>query len=82
MDESDPLRALIEYMARGLADEPEAVKVVVVPGAEGTLYRLEVAPRDTAKIIEKQNHTDRSIRIILSAIASKLKRKVSFEISE
>ena len=56
--------------------------MVVVPGAEGTLYRLAAAPKDIAKIIGKRNHTARSIRIILSAIASKLKRKVSLEISE
>jgi predicted RNA-binding protein YlqC (UPF0109 family) len=67
MDESDLVRALIEYMARGLADEPKAVTVVVVSGAEGTLYRLAAAPKDIGKIIGKQNCTARSIRIILSA---------------
>jgi len=55
--------------------------VVVVPGEKGTLYPLAAAPKDIARIIGKQNHTARSIRIILSAIAAKLKRKVSLEIS-
>lgn len=82
MDESDPVRALIEYMAEGLADRPEAISVDVVPRVEGTLYRLSADPNDRAKIVGKQNVTARSMRIILSAIGSKLNRKLSLEISE
>jgi predicted RNA-binding protein YlqC (UPF0109 family) len=82
MEEFDPVRELVEFMAKGLVDEPELVTVVVVPRDGGTLYRLNVAPKDIVKITGKQNHTVRSMRLILSAIGAKLNRKVSLELSE
>jgi uncharacterized protein len=82
MDESDPVRALIEYMAKGLVDGPELVTVVVIAREEGTFYRLTTAPKDIVEIVGKQNHAVRSMRLILSAIGTKLNRKVSLEISE
>lgn len=82
MDELDPVRALIEYMAKGLADEPELVSVVMIPREECTLFRLAAAPRDIVKMVGKRNRTVHSMRIILSAIGTKLNRKVSLEILE
>jgi hypothetical protein len=82
MDEPDQIRTLIEYMGKNLADEPEAVTVVLVSREDGLIYRLLVAPNDVEKIIGKHRHTVRSMRIILSAIGTKLQRKVSLEISE
>jgi predicted RNA-binding protein YlqC (UPF0109 family) len=76
MDDSDPVRTSIEYMVKGLVDEPELVNAVVVPREEGALYRLTMAPKDIVKIVGKQNQTVRSMRLILSAVGTKLNRKV------
>jgi predicted RNA-binding protein YlqC (UPF0109 family) len=67
---------------QGLADEPEVVTVVLVSGDGGSIYRLVVAPNDVDRIVGKNNHTVRSMRVILSAIGAKLNRKVSLEIGE
>jgi predicted RNA-binding protein YlqC (UPF0109 family) len=61
-------------MAKGLADEPEAVTVVLVSGESGSIYRLVAAPNDPDRIIGKDNHNVRSMRIILSATDAKLNR--------
>ena len=82
MNEFDPVRALIEYMAKNLADEPELVTVVMIPREEHTLYRLAATPKDIVKIFGKGNHTVRSMRIILTAIGTKLNRNVSLEINQ
>lgn len=80
MDESDPVGAIIEYLAKRLADEPELVTVVAIPKEEGTLYRLTAAPKDIVKMVGKRNRTIRSMRVILSAVGAKLNRKVWSEI--
>lgn len=82
MEGPDPIQALIEYMGKGLANDPEAVTVVVVSGEAGSIYRLMVAPDDLVRIVGKHNRTVRSMRIILSAIGTKLKHKLSLEIGE
>ena len=46
-------KELIEYVARSLVDDPDAVSVEVVQDPEGTVLELHVAEDDMGKVIGK-----------------------------
>jgi len=76
------VRELVEYMARALVDDAEAVQVTEVEGERVTIIELRVAAGDLGKVIGKQGRTARAMRTILNANATKLKRRAVLEIVE
>jgi len=76
------VRELVEYMARALVDDTDAVQVTEVEGERVTILELRVAPGDLGKVIGKQGRTARAMRTILNANATKLKKRAVLEIVE
>lgn len=74
------LLELIDFIARSLVDDPEAVKVVEVPGEHSIVYELRCGPNDMGKVIGRNGRMARSIRTVLSAAASLDGRKAVLEI--
>ena len=59
------MKELVEYIAKGLVDEPEEVEVT---GEDGVL-ELKVSEADRGKVIGRRGRTAHAIRTILTAIA-------------
>jgi predicted RNA-binding protein YlqC (UPF0109 family) len=76
------LRELVEYMAKALVDFPDQVEVKEVVGDQTTVVELKVAKEDLGKVIGKQGRTARSMRTILNAASTKLKKRSVLEILE
>lgn len=76
------MRELMEYIARALVDDSDRVSVTEVEGEQVTVIELRVAPRDVGKVIGKQGRTARALRTILTANATKLKKRAVLEIVE
>jgi hypothetical protein len=76
------MKALVEQIAKALVDSPEEVTVNEVQGERTTVFELRVANSDLGKVIGKQGKTARSIRTILSAAGTKLKKRCVLEILE
>lgn len=76
------MRELVEYMAKALVDDSEAVQVTEVEGERVTIIELRVAAGDLGKVIGKQGRTARAMRTILNANATKLKKRAVLEIVE
>jgi predicted RNA-binding protein YlqC (UPF0109 family) len=76
------LRALVEYLARGLVDHPEEVVVEEVDEPDALVFELKVAELDLGKVIGKQGRTAKALRTVLSAASSKMRRRVILEILE
>lgn len=77
----DMERDLIEFLAKSLVDDPDAVTVNVMEGESSTtILELSVAPDDIGKVIGKNGRIARAVRTVLSAAASKSKKKVVLEI--
>lgn len=76
------LRNLVEVMAKALVDFPDQVTVAEVEGEQTTVIELKVAKEDLGKIIGKEGRTARSLRTILSAVSTKLKKRSVLEILE
>jgi len=78
----DDLKALIEHMAKALVDKPDAVSVQETDGEKTTIIELRVAQDDLGKVIGKQGRTARSMRTILNAAGTKLRKRCVLEILE
>jgi predicted RNA-binding protein YlqC (UPF0109 family) len=70
---------LLEYLARRLVDEPDAVRVEQVEEADATVLRLHVAPDDVGKVIGRQGRIARALRTVVRA-GSAGGRRVQLEI--
>lgn len=78
----DPMKLLIETIARALVDKPDQVVVSEVEGEQTTVIELRVAKEDLGKVIGKQGRTARALRTILSAASTKLRKRSVLEILE
>lgn len=76
------MKELISYIAKSLVDKPEEVSVQEVEGEKTSIIELKVAPEDMGKVIGKQGRTARAMRTILSATATKLRKRAVLEILE
>jgi predicted RNA-binding protein YlqC (UPF0109 family) len=76
------LRELVDYLARGLVDRPEEVKVDEVSEPDALVFELQVAEEDLGKVIGKQGRTAKALRTILAAASAKTRRRVILEILE
>jgi len=74
------MKELIEVMAKALVDAPEEVSVTENKGDNTSIFELRVAKGDVGKVIGKQGRTAQSMRIILSAASTKLRRRCVLEI--
>ncbi len=61
------MKELLEYLARALVDEPDAVEVTQVDGERSTTLQLKVAPDDMGKVIGKRGRTVKALRSVLRA---------------
>ena len=48
------MKELVEFMAKALVNDPDAVVVREIEGASATIYELSVAPEDMGRVIGKQ----------------------------
>jgi uncharacterized protein len=74
---------LLEYLARGLVDESDAVRVERVERDDGVvLLRLRVAPDDVGKVIGRQGRLVRALRTVIRAASTRSRERVAIEIAE
>ena len=76
------MRDLIEFVARSLVDDPDAVRIRSVEREGTTVLELEVAPADLGKVIGRQGRTARAIRILLAAAGQKTRRRYVLDIMD
>jgi uncharacterized protein len=73
---------IVEYLARRLVDEPDAVRVDQVDRADAIILQLWVAPDDVGKVIGRQGRIARALRTVVRATAARNERRVMLEIME
>jgi len=73
---------LVEYLARRLVDEPDAVRVEEVEREGELVLELHVAKDDVGKVIGRQGRIARALRTIVRAAAARGDRRVLLEIVE
>jgi len=73
-------KELVEYVARSLVDDPEAVQVTEVQDEEGTVIELHVAEDDMGKVIGRNGSVAKALRTLLKVTAARDGESVSLEI--
>lgn len=76
------LKELVEGIVTKLVDNPEEVSVSEICGEQATIIELKVASSDLGKVIGKEGRTARSLRTLVHAAATKMKKRVVLEIIE
>ncbi len=71
---------LLEYLARQLVDDPEAVRVETAEELDAIVLRLHVAEADVGKVIGRQGRIARALRTVVRASAARERRRVLLEI--
>jgi predicted RNA-binding protein YlqC (UPF0109 family) len=82
MYQEPELKDLIEYIAKALVDEPNNVTVSAVESETSVIVELRVSPEDVGKVIGKAGQTAKALRKILSAAATKHRKKSLLQIIE
>ena len=76
------MKELLQYLAKSLVSNPDAVEVTETQNNGASVLELKVAKEDLGRIIGKQGRTAKSIRALLNAAASRSNRRVVLEIVE
>jgi len=74
------MKQILEFIAKALVDNPDAVTVNEIYDGHTTVLELRVAEEDMGKVIGRQGKIARAIRMIIKAAALKQNRKVIVEI--
>ena len=76
------MQELLAIIAKGLVDDPTAVKVDAdAPAEDGTIvYHIHVAENDMGRIIGKQGRIAKAIRTIARSAAIRNEEKIMVEI--
>ena len=74
--------ALVEFLARRLVENPEAVRVEEVEEGGALVIRLHVAPEDVGRVIGRGGRIARALRTVVRAGGAHGDRRVLLEIVE
>ena len=73
---------LLEWLARGLVDEPDAVRVETEEREDTVVFHLHVAPDDIGKVIGKQGRLARALRSVVRAGGARADERYVLEIAD
>lgn len=76
------MKELLEYIARELVEDPDAVQVQEITDDRGTLLRLTVAEDDMGRVIGRGGRLARAIRAVIRAAAIRDGVRVAVDIAD
>ena len=74
------MKELVEFLAKSLVENKDAVSVEETAGPEATILELHVASEDMGKVIGKQGRIAKAIRAVVRAATAKDEKPVFVEI--
>ncbi|MGA9406846.1 MAG: KH domain-containing protein [Bacteroidota bacterium] len=74
------MRDFIEYIAKQLVDNPDAVSLVDEEKEGKVILKLKVGEADVGKIIGRKGRTAQAMRVLLSAVAAKNGKRAMLEV--
>jgi uncharacterized protein len=74
------VKDLLEYLARGLVEQPDAVRVNEVHEGDATVLELSVAADDYGNVIGRGGRTASALRAIVKSAGAKRGQRVFVDI--
>jgi predicted RNA-binding protein YlqC (UPF0109 family) len=81
-DNADPIKAVVEVVAKALVDHPDAVRVTENERRGMKVYSLTTAPGDMGKIIGRQGRTAAALRTLVALAAEKHGKRAQLDIRD
>jgi hypothetical protein len=75
-------KELVEYVARSLADRPDAIVVKESAGEAATVLELRVARSDIGRIIGREGRNAGALRTLLGVMGARDGRRITLDIQE
>ena len=72
----------LEFVVKGLVDNPDDVKITRTVDEMGVLLTLEVNAADMGKVIGRSGNTAKAIRTLLRVVGMKNNSRVNLKINE
>jgi len=79
---TDPIKTVVEVIAKALVDHPDAVKVTENERRGQKVYSLTTAPGDMGKIIGRQGRTAAALRTLVALTAEKHGQRAQLDIRD
>lgn len=76
------IKELVAYVAKRLADRPDAVHVTETTGEVAVLIELHVDAEDMGRLIGRKGRTINAIRSVARVLGGKMEKRVEVEIME
>ena len=74
------MEELVAYLARGLVDNPDEVRVERIQREDAIVLELQVAPDDVGKVIGRQGRIARAMRTLVRASGARSNERALLEI--
>ncbi|MCS7056113.1 MAG: KH domain-containing protein [Thermoflexales bacterium] len=76
------MKELVEYVAKGLVDQPDKVKVTESADRDTIFLELHVAPGEVGRVIGREGKLANSVRALLRISAVRLRKRVVLDIRD
>ena len=73
---------MLEYLARGLVDKPDEVRIVRSERDGAVVFELHVDPEDVGKVIGRQGRIVRAMRTLVRAAGGRVNQRAVLEVVE
>ena len=74
------MESTLEYLAKGLVDKPDDVRVVKTERDGAVVFELHVAPDDVGKVIGRQGRIVRALRTLVRAGGGRVNQRALLEV--
>ena len=76
------MKELVEYVARGLVDHPDQVRVAESVDRGTIFLELHVAPGEAGRVIGREGKLANAVRTLLRISAARSRKRVVLDITE
>ena len=76
------MEELLAWIARGLVDDPDSVRVERIEEDDAVVLRLHVADDDVGKVIGRQGRVARALRTVVRSVSARADRRIVLEIAD
>ena len=76
------MEELLAWIARGLVDDPDSVRVERIEEDDAVVLRLHVADDDVGKVIGRQGRVARALRTVVRSASARADRRIMLEIAD
>jgi uncharacterized protein len=74
------MKELVEYIARALVDNPDAVKVTEIETGQMIIYEIQAGEDETGKLIGRQGRIVKAVRSVVRAAGARQGKRVTVEV--